>query len=48
MLNTLPFIHRVGIVGEPMSQFNPMTLMPIGSENDDEENEEGAEERKRE
>ncbi|XP_022095652.1 protein phosphatase 1 regulatory subunit 36-like [Acanthaster planci] len=28
--------HRVGIIGEPLDQFNPMTLAPLGSEQDEE------------
>ncbi len=30
---------RIGIIGEPMSQFNPVTLTPLGAENEDEEGE---------
>ncbi|XP_038075434.1 protein phosphatase 1 regulatory subunit 36-like isoform X2 [Patiria miniata] len=28
--------HKVGIIGEPLNQFNPMTLAPLGSEQDEE------------
>ncbi len=28
---------KMGIIGEPMSQFNPITLTPLGAENEDEE-----------
>lgn len=30
---------RVGILGEPYTMFNPMTLTPLGAENEDEEQE---------
>ena len=33
------FLHRVGIIGEPMAGFNPLTLVPFGEgqeENGDE------------
>lgn len=30
---------KMGIIGEPLSNFNPLTLTPIGAENEDEENE---------
>ena len=30
---------RIGIIGEPLKDFNPVTLTPIGADNDDEENE---------
>ncbi|KAL3872663.1 hypothetical protein ACJMK2_035876 [Sinanodonta woodiana] len=30
---------KVGILGEPMSLFNPITLHPLGTENEDEDNE---------
>ena len=29
----------MGILGEQLSQFNPVTLSPLGQENEDEENE---------
>lgn len=29
---------KVGIIGEPLSQYNAITLSPIGAENEDEEN----------
>jgi len=29
-------IFRVGIIGEPMSSFNPLTLAPFGEEEHDE------------
>ena len=41
------FFFRNGIIGEPLSQFNSITLTPLGAENEEEENEDG-EERKQE
>ena len=32
----LMFVPRVGIIGEPMSQYNPQTLTPLGAEQDEE------------
>lgn len=31
--------YRTGILGEPYNLFNPMTLSPMGAENEDEERE---------
>lgn len=30
---------KIGILGEPLSQYNPVTLSPLGAENEDEDNE---------
>lgn len=30
---------RIGILGEPLSQYNPVTLSPLGAENEEEDNE---------
>jgi len=37
---------KVGIIGEPLSQFNPITLTPLGSENDEEDAEKEGMERR--
>jgi len=37
---------KVGIVGEPLSQFNPVTLTPLGAENEEEEGEKEGTERR--
>ena len=40
------FIHpSVGIVGEPLNQFHPVTLTPKGTENEGEEEEEDGEQK---
>ena len=30
---------RCGIIGEPLSQYNAITLSPVGADNEDEDNE---------
>jgi hypothetical protein len=35
----LTLVLRVGILGEPYNMFNPMTLSPLGADNEDEEHE---------
>jgi len=37
LLNNL----RVGIIGQPLSQFNPMTLTPIDADNEEDNRDEG-------
>jgi len=34
------FFNRIGIIGEPLNQFNEKTLTPLGADAEDEENEE--------
>ena len=34
------FCFRMGIIGEPMTHYNPITLAPQGAENEEEEHEE--------
>ena len=33
------FFFRIGIIGEQLSLFNPVTLTPVGADNEEEENE---------
>ena len=35
----LVLTSRIGIIGEPLSQFNHVTLTPLGAETEEEENE---------
>ena len=32
-------MFRIGILGDSLSQYNPVTLSPMGAENEDEDNE---------
>lgn len=36
LINWHVFVVRVGIIGDPMSGFNPLTLAPFGEEEHDE------------
>ena len=44
--DTVPLMYyRVGIIGEPLDQFNTLTLAPLGSEQDEENDEDQAKSR---
>lgn len=44
--STFSFPCRVGIIGEPMSGFNPLTLAPFGEEHEEETGDEAGSRRR--
>ena len=44
--STFSFRCRVGIIGEPMSGFNPLTLAPFGEEHEEETGDEAGSRRR--
>ena len=44
--STFSFPCRVGIIGEPMSGFNPLTLAPFGEEQEEETGDEAGSRRR--